>query len=119
MSKKPRVDEALLPSWEALGKRNPGRRSTRQSYVSASQDPVPSATENYWKWEGMRRGVLLDKEGDLVDEEGNKVSPNESDWTRLLPETRVMIMDMAARSLHRDRMVEVVKEIGKTTIFLF
>ena len=115
MSKRTKLDDSLLPSTEALGKRNPGRRSTRQSYVSASCQPVDSTVRNYWKWEGMRQGLLLDDEGNLISADFTRVNPKDSHWTRILPELRTMIMDMAARSLHRDRMTEVVKEIGKST----
>ena len=112
MSKKLKTDPSLLPSKKDLGKRNPGRRSTRHTYVSASKLP-PSEVVNFWKWEGAKQGCIFDDQGNFVDIDFNKVGPHDSHWTSIYPALRVRIMDMRARALHRERMAEVVKEIGK------
>ena len=120
MSKrKEHTDPSLLPTSEALGKRNRGRRSTRRSYASASLDRTPSEITNFWKWEGARQGVLFDDEGNMIDEHGDRVDPNNSHWTAIYADLRAKIMDMRADSLHRERMAAVVKEIGMPSFHCF
>ena len=67
-AKMAKVDPKLLPSKQSLGKRVPGRRSTRRSFVSASKTKQQGTLDpRQVRWMSMQTGMEHDENGMRFD----------------------------------------------------